>query len=61
LPVRVQPLEAARVNRNPALTIRKELQWHCRQMLTSRLKTINSFDASAMVAVGIIVAQLLFG
>jgi hypothetical protein len=30
-------------------------------MLTSRLKTINSFDASAMVAVGIIVAQLLFG
>ena len=45
----------------PALTIRKELQWHCRQMLTSRLKTINSFDASAMVAVGIIVAQLLFG
>jgi len=57
----VEHLIAARVNRNPALIIRKELQWHCRQMLTSRLKRINSFDASAMVVVGIIVAQLLFG
>jgi hypothetical protein len=28
-------------------------------MLSSRLKTMNSFDAAAMVAVGIIVAQLL--
>jgi hypothetical protein len=30
-------------------------------MQISRLKTINSFDAAAMVAVGIIAAQLLFG
>jgi hypothetical protein len=30
-------------------------------MLSSALKTMNSFDASAMMAVGIIVAQLLLG
>jgi hypothetical protein len=30
-------------------------------MLISRFKTINSFDAAATVAVGIIAAQLFFG
>jgi len=50
-----------RANRNAALTIYKEFQRHCRPMLSSRLKTMNSFDASAVVAVGIIVAQLLLG
>jgi hypothetical protein len=30
-------------------------------MLSSRLKSMNSFDVSAMVAVAIIVAQLLLG
>jgi hypothetical protein len=53
--------ELVRMNRNAALTISKEFQWHCHQMLSSRVTTMNSFDASAMVAVGIIVAQLLLG
>jgi hypothetical protein len=30
-------------------------------MVSSTLRSMNSFDASAMVAVGIIVAQLLLG
>lgn len=53
--------EPAPANRNAALTICKELHQHCRPMLSSALKTMNSFDASAMMAVGIIVAQLLLG
>lgn len=53
--------ELVRMNRNAALTISKEFQWHCHQMLSSRVTTMNSFDASAIVAVGIIVAQLLLG
>ena len=45
----------------PYLTIRKGVRWHVSQMLSSRLKAMNSFDVSAMVAVGIIVVQLMLG
>jgi hypothetical protein len=53
--------EADGAKRNAALSICKEFQRHCRPMFNSRLKTTNSFDASAMAAVGIIVVQLLLG
>jgi hypothetical protein len=47
--------------RYDTLNICKEFQRHCRRMLRSRPKTMNSFDASAIAAVGIIVVQLLLG
>ena len=45
----------------PSLTIRKGVRWQFSQMLSSRLRNIHSFDAAAMVAVGIIVVQLMLG
>ena len=53
--------DPSRANRNAAFTLCEEFQRRCRPMLSSRLKTMNSFDASAMVAIGIIVAQPLIG